>query len=75
PLSQGASTGNPYAYVEQETLDYAADPVTQYMTQEQVEKSIQKLRKEITAAAKDMNFAEAIRLRDELFSLEKKLKK
>jgi excinuclease ABC subunit B len=75
PLSQGASTGNPYVYVEQETLDYAADPVTQYMTQEQVEKSIQKLRKEITAAAKDMNFAEAIRLRDELFSLEKKLKK
>ena len=46
-----------------------------YKTQEQVEKSIQKLRKEITAATKDMNFAEAIRLRDELFSLEKKLKK
>ena len=64
-----------YAYVEKETLDYAADPVTQYMTQEQVEKVILKLRKEISRAAKEMDFIEAARLRDELFAMEKKLKK
>lgn len=63
-----------YGYVEKETLDFAADPVMQYMTQEQIQKAIDKLRKEITRAAKEMDFMEAARLRDELFALEKKLK-
>ena len=76
PLGSGAGSGAPpYAYVENETLDYAADPVTQYMTQEQIEKAIQKLRKEISRTAKEMDFNEAARLRDELFAMEKKLKK
>lgn len=75
PLAAGADGGTKYAYVEKETLDYAADPVTQYMTQEQVEKAILKLRKEISRAAKEMDFMEAARLRDELFAMEKKLKK
>jgi len=73
PLQAGG--GMKYAYIEKETLDYAADPVTQYMTQEQVEKVILKLRKEISRAAKEMDFMEAARLRDELFAMEKKLKK
>ncbi|MBI3501662.1 MAG: excinuclease ABC subunit UvrB [Bacteroidetes bacterium] len=71
----GGSSAMKYAYVEKETLDYAADPVTQYMTQEQIQKAIDKLRKEITRAAKEMDFMEAARLRDELFAMEKKLKK
>jgi len=75
PLQGGASGGMKYVYVEKETLDYAADPVIQYMTQEQVEKAILKLRKEISLAAKEMDFMEAARLRDELFAMEKKLKK
>ncbi len=75
PLEGGAGGGMKYAYIEKETLDYAADPVTQYMTQEQVEKVILKLRKEISRAAKEMDFMEAARLRDELFAMEKKLKK
>lgn len=74
PLSGGASGGMKYAYIEKETLDYAADPVTQYMTQEQIQKAIDKLRKEITRVAKEMDFMEAARLRDELFAMEKKLK-
>mgnify|MGYP001797175768 CR=1 FL=1 len=73
PLESGSSGGMKYAYIEKETLDYAADPVTQYMTQEQVQKAIDKLRKEIARAAKEMDFMEAARLRDELFALEKKL--
>jgi excinuclease ABC subunit B len=73
----GSATGSAlkYAYVENETLDYAADPVTQYMTQDQIEKAMLKLRKEISRAAKEMDFNEAARLRDELFAMEKKLKK
>lgn len=74
PLAGGTGGGVKYAYVEKETLDYAADPVTQYMTQEQIEKAILKLRKEISLAAKEMDFMEAARLRDELFAMEKKLK-
>lgn len=62
-----------YAYVEKETLDLAADPVMQYLTQEQIEKAVANLRKEIVRAAKEMNFEEAARLRDELYALEKKL--
>ncbi|HEY4799843.1 MAG TPA: excinuclease ABC subunit UvrB [Bacteroidia bacterium] len=74
-LSGGTGSGIKYAYIENETLDYAADPITQYMTQEQIEKAISNLRKEIARAAKEMDFIEAARLRDELFALEKKLKK
>ena len=74
PLQGGTSGGMKYAYIEKETLDYAADPVTQYMTQEQVEKAITKLRKEISRAAKEMDFIEAARLRDELFAMDKKIK-
>ncbi|MBI4945077.1 MAG: excinuclease ABC subunit UvrB [Bacteroidetes bacterium] len=77
PLSQGKASGGTvkYAYIEQETIDYAADPVVQYMSKEQIEKSIAQLRKEISRAAKEMDFMEAGRLRDELFVMEKKLEK
>lgn len=68
-------TNMKYDSVQKETLDFAADTVTQYMTQEQIQKAIEKLRKEITRAAKNMDFLEAARLRDELFNLERKLKK
>ncbi len=71
------SGSNPakYAYIENEKLEYAADPVTQYMTQDQIQKSMEKLKKEISKAAKEMDFMEAARLRDELYALEKKIKK
>lgn len=75
PLSGGAGGGTKYAYIERETIDYAADPVVQYMSKEAIEKAIAQLRKEITRAAKEMDFVEAGRLRDELFAMEKKLEK
>lgn len=60
------------AYVEKEMTDsLAADPVVQYMTKAELQKSIDKTRKEMTAAAKDMDFLLAARLRDEMFALEK----
>ena len=51
----------------------AADPVVAYMSKEQIQKAIQKLRKEMEAAVKDMDFIEAARLRDEMFAMQKKL--
>jgi excinuclease ABC subunit B len=61
------------AYVENEVINYAADPVVQYMSKEELQKAITKTRKAMDAAAKEFNFAEAARLRDEMFALEKLL--
>lgn len=59
------------AYVENETINYAADPVVQYMSKEEIQKAITRTRKAMDAAAKAFDFAEAARLRDEMFALEK----
>lgn len=59
------------AYVEREEMNAAADPVVAYMSKDQLQKSIQKTKKSMEKAAKEMDFMEAARLRDELFSLEK----
>ncbi len=61
------------AYVEREEMNAAADPVVAYMSKDQLQKSIQKTKKSMEKAAKEMDFMEAARLRDELFSLEKLL--
>ena len=39
----------------------------------EMEKAISKTKKEMEKAARDMDFMEAARLRDEMFSLQKKL--
>jgi excinuclease ABC subunit B len=48
----------------------AADPVVQYMSEDQIEKTIKHTRKQMEKAAKELDFIEAARLRDELFALE-----
>jgi excinuclease ABC subunit B len=58
-------------YVENETLNYAADPVVQYMSKQELQKAITQIRKAMDIAAKEFDFAEAARLRDEMFALEK----
>jgi excinuclease ABC subunit B len=62
------------AYVESESISLAADPVIQYMTKEQLQKTIAQTRKSMEKAAKELDFMEAARLRDELLDLEKRLK-
>jgi excinuclease ABC subunit B len=49
----------------------AADPVVQYMTLTQLEKAVNRTRKNMEKAARDLNFIEAARLRDEWFTLQK----
>ncbi len=61
------------SYVERENIDMAADPVIQYMPKEKLRKLIARTRKSMEVAVKEMDFLEAARLRDELFSLEKLL--
>lgn len=58
-------------YVEVDEVSMAADPIVQYMTKAEMQKSIDKTRKDMGKAAKDMDFLLAARLRDEMFAMEK----
>lgn len=62
----------PYGYEENETL-VAAESQHTFATIPQLEKAIKKVKQEMNKAAKDMDFMEAARLRDEMFRLEKEL--
>ncbi|MEX1188005.1 MAG: excinuclease ABC subunit UvrB [Bacteroidia bacterium] len=62
------------AYVEKDQMDIAADPVMKYMNIEQLQKTIAQTRKSMEKAAKELDFMEAARLRDELMELEKLLR-
>ncbi len=55
-------------------LTVAADPVVAYMNVEQLSKLVKDTRKKMEKAAKDLDFMEAARLRDEMLQLEKMLK-
>lgn len=58
------------AYIENENASLAADPVVRYMNAEQLEKAINQTKKAMEKSAKELDFIEAARLRDELFSLQ-----
>jgi len=61
-------------YSGDEPTNLAADPVVQYMTVPALEKAIAKLKKDMEAAAKELDFYEAARLRDEMFRYQEILK-
>jgi excinuclease ABC subunit B len=63
-----------HAYVEPSNPNIAADPVVQYMTKAQMQKSIERTRKLMHEAAKKLEFIEAAQYRDELLKLENLMK-
>jgi excinuclease ABC subunit B len=65
----------PKAYVESEGLSVASDPVVQYMGQEELKKLISQTKKSMERAAKELDFIEAARLRDEMYALERMVNK
>ena len=65
----------PYAPQETGGSSMAADPIVQYMSREQLEKSIQRTRKLMQEAAKKLDFIEAAQYRDEVLRLEDELRK
>ena len=68
-------TTTPRPYVEQESsASIAADPIVQYMSRPQLEKSIERTRKLMQEAAKKLDFIEAAQYRDELLKMEDLLK-
>lgn len=60
------STAEAHAYMENERVSLAADPVIQYMTHSQLEKAISKSKGQMLKASKALDFIEAARLRDEM---------
>ncbi len=62
-------TGEQY-YVEPQGTDLAADPLIQYMDKGALQKTIDKTKRTMEKAARELDFIEAARLRDEMFKLQ-----
>jgi excinuclease ABC subunit B len=71
---KGYDPSNPYSIGPDEDLvNVAAEDQEVYKTIPQMEKGIAKIKKEMERAARDLDFMEAARLRDEMFKLQKEL--
>ena len=71
---KGYDPKNPYALApDGELVTVAAEEQAEYKTIPQMEKAISKIKKEMEKAARDLDFMEAARLRDEMFRLQKQL--
>ena len=71
---KGYDPANPYSIApDAELVTVAAEDQAVYSTIPQLEKAITRVKKEMTKAAKDLDFMEAARLRDEMFRLQKNL--
>lgn len=69
---KGYDPDSPYA-IDEIPVSKAAEDEVEYATIPKLEKKIASTKKEMEKAARDMDFMEAARLRDEMFSLQKKL--
>jgi excinuclease ABC subunit B len=58
-------------YVEDEELTLAADPVVAYLTKDELIKMSDRTRKAMEKAAKELEFMEAAKLRDEYMAIQK----
>ena len=65
------SSAQAEAYVEDQIA--VASPVAEYLTQDKLPDLIEQVRKQMYAAAKELNFVEAARLRDEMYALQSRL--
>jgi excinuclease ABC subunit B len=62
------------AYVEPTTINVAADPIVQYMTKPQMQKSIDHTKRLMQEAAKKLDFIQAAQYRDEMLKMEDLMK-
>ncbi len=71
---KGYDPADPYAIApDGELVAVAAEEQAEYKTIPQLEKALNKVKKEMEKAARDLDFMEAARLRDEMFLMQKKL--
>ncbi|MGL4955979.1 MAG: excinuclease ABC subunit UvrB [Bacteroidales bacterium] len=72
-ILSGEELKSPTYYIDEREAVLAADPVLQYMSNEDLEKSIARERKAMEAAAKKLDFVAAASHRDEMYALQKLL--
>jgi excinuclease ABC subunit B len=71
---KGYDPANPYSVKpDEDIVSIAAEDEAEYKTIPQMEKGIAKIKKQMEKAAKDLDFMEAARLRDDMFRLQKEL--
>ncbi len=71
---KGYDPSNPYSIAaDEDIVTAAAEEQATYKTIPQIEKAISKTKKDMEKAARDMDFMEAARLRDEMFRMQKEL--
>lgn len=71
---KGYDPANPYSIgPDEELVTVAAEDQEVYKTIPSMEKAIGKIKKEMEKAARDLDFMEAARLRDEMFKMQKEL--
>jgi excinuclease ABC subunit B len=61
-------------YAGKDGVSVAADPVVQYMRKDELQKAIDRTRKSMEKAVKELDFVEAARLRDEMFEYQRLMK-
>lgn len=74
PAKTGKTKPDMYEREYMHSVDIAADPVIPYMNDEEMQRAINRLRSDMVQAAKNMDFMEAARMRDELMKMELMLK-
>lgn len=72
-LDNALSKNSVATYAQELSDRKAAEAKNRYLTKEEVEKKIRESRKAMEVAAKDLDFIEAARLRDEIKSLQNQL--
>jgi len=71
---KGFDPSRPYALApDDDIVTVAAEEQAEYNTVPQMEKAIAKIKKQMEKAARDLDFMEAARLRDEMFKMQKQL--
>ena len=70
-IMQQTVVGGNKSYLQSDDIanNLAADPVVQYMSQEQLGKAIEQAKKKMQSASKDMDFLTAAEHRDEMLAL------
>ena len=72
-LDNALSTNSVATYAQEKAERKAAEEATRFLTKPQIEQRVRDVRKAMEKAAKELDFIEAARLRDEIKALQEQL--
>ncbi|MFZ5939914.1 MAG: excinuclease ABC subunit UvrB [Bacteroidota bacterium] len=73
-FDQRSDLDRPGVYAGQARAEIAADPVVKYMGREALEKAIENAKRSMEKAARELDFIEAARFRDEMYAYQERLR-